>query len=463
MPEGVQRAAIILAAGQGTRMKSVLPKVLHKVGGKALIDWAMDLAAALGCARTIVVTGANAPDLHAAVASRLGEGAVAVQDPPRGTADAVKAAAAALADFSGDVVILYGDAPLIRPQTVSALFELRAERNGVAALGFEALDPTGYGRLILAEDGSVARIVEERDANDAERAVTLCNSGVLVADKAVLFQLLSMVGNANAKGEFYLTDIVGLGRSAGFKTHVVEAEEDEVLGVNSREELAEAEAAFQFRSRLAALEAGVTLIDPDTVYFSHDTAIANDVVIEPNVFFGPGVTVKSGALIHAFCHFERAEIGENAEIGPFARFRPGAKLARKVKIGNFVEVKNSNLAEGVKANHLAYIGDADVGARSNLGAGTITCNYDGFDKSRTTIGEDVFIGSDTALVAPVTIGDRAYTAAGSVVTDDVKPGALAIARGRQAEIDGWADAFREKKRAQKAAKAAAKASKDAAE
>ncbi|MGE0045160.1 MAG: bifunctional UDP-N-acetylglucosamine diphosphorylase/glucosamine-1-phosphate N-acetyltransferase GlmU [Hyphomonadaceae bacterium] len=451
-----QRAAVILAAGQGTRMKSTLPKVLHKVGGRPLIGWAMDLAQKLGAARAVAVIAANAPMLHDAAAAALGEKSVAVQDPPRGTADAVKAAAKSLEGFEGDVVILYGDAPLIRAETVEAMFALRAEKGGIAVLGFRAADPTGYGRLMRAADGSVARIVEERDASDAERAETLCNSGVIVADKQMLFQLISMVGNANAKGEFYLTDVVGLGRSSGFLTHVVEAGEAEVLGVNSRAELAEAEAAFQARRRFEAMEAGVTLIDPDTVYFSHDTQLGVDVTIEPNVYFGTGVKVGAGATIHAYCHFERVEIGPECEIGPFARFRPGAKLGKKVKIGNFVEVKNSNLADGVKANHLAYIGDADVGARSNLGAGAITCNYDGFDKFRTTIGEDVFIGSDTALVAPVKVGDRAYTAAGSVITKDVSDGALAVARGRQSELEGRADKIR-------AEKTAAKAQKDAAE
>jgi bifunctional UDP-N-acetylglucosamine pyrophosphorylase/glucosamine-1-phosphate N-acetyltransferase len=449
------RAAIILAAGQGTRMKSALPKMLHRVAGRPLIHWAMDLAGSLGSARTIAVIGPNGLELRAAVSEALGPDGIAVQDPPRGTADAVRAAEPALADFEGDAVVLYGDAPLIRAGTVEAMFALREEAGGLVALGFEAADPTGYGRLILADDGSVARIVEERDASAAERAVNLCNSGIVVADKRMLFQLLGMVGDANAKGEFYLTDVVGLARSAGFLTRVVMAEEAEVLGVNSRAELARAEMAFQKRARLAAMEAGVTLIDPDTVYFSHDTEIGEDVTIEPHVYFGAGVRIGAGSTIHAFCHFEGVEIGEKCEIGPFARFRPGARLARKVKIGNFVEVKNASLAEGAKANHLAYIGDADVGARSNIGAGSITCNYDGFDKHRTTIGEDVFIGSDTALVAPVKVGARAYTAAGSVVTSDVPEGALAIGRGRQTDMEGWADRFREKKQAEKAKRKAA--------
>ena len=449
------RAAVILAAGQGTRMRSALPKVLHRVGGRPLIHWAMGLARCLGCARTVAVIGAAGLELRAAAAEILGPDGIAVQDPPRGTADAVLAAAPALEDFDGDVVVLYGDAPLIRAETVEAMFALRRETGGLVALGFEAADPKGYGRLILTEDGSVARIVEERDASDAERAVKLCNSGIIVADKRMLFQLLGMVSNANAKGEFYLTDVVGLARSSGFPTRAVIAEEAEVLGVNSRAELAQAEIAFQRRARLAAMEAGVTLIDPDSVYFSHDTEIGADVTIEPHVFFGAGVKIGSGCTIHSFCHFEGVQVGDNCEIGPFARFRPGAKLARKVKIGNFVEVKNSNLAEGVKANHLAYIGDADIGARANIGAGSITCNYDGFDKHRTTIGEDAFIGSNTALVAPVQVGARAYTAAGSVVTGDVPEGALAVARGRQADVEGWADKFRDRKLAERAKRKAA--------
>ncbi|MBI1187944.1 MAG: bifunctional UDP-N-acetylglucosamine diphosphorylase/glucosamine-1-phosphate N-acetyltransferase GlmU [Alphaproteobacteria bacterium] len=437
-------------------MKSALPKVLHKVGGKPLIGWAIDLALACACAPAVVVVGAGMAGLRELVTARLGEGSVAVQETPRGTADAVSAARAALAGFEGDVVILYGDAPLVRAETVEAMFALRRERGGLVVLGFDAADPTGYGRLILDGEGAVARIVEERDATHEERRVAFCNSGVVVADAGQLFQLLSMVRNDNAKGEFYLTDVVGLARSAGFKTHAAHAEENEVLGVNSRVDLAEAEAAFQQRARRAALEGGVTMIAPETVYFSHDTCIGRDVTIEPNVYFAEGVTIGAGTVIHAHCHFERTHVSENCEIGPFARFRPNARLERKVKIGNFVEVKNSTLGEGAKANHLAYIGDADVGARSNLGAGAITCNYDGFDKHRTTIGEDVFVGTDTALVAPVTLGARAYTAAGSVITKDVAAGALALGRARQTEIEGWADRFRKAKSAEKAARKADK-------
>jgi bifunctional UDP-N-acetylglucosamine pyrophosphorylase/glucosamine-1-phosphate N-acetyltransferase len=305
---------------------------------------------------------------------------------------------------------------------------------------------------MLGADGVVERIVEHKDANEAERANRLCNSGVMCADAKTLFELLAQVKNENVKGEYYLTDVVGLGRAAGQKTQVLIGEESDALGVNSKVELAAAEAGFQRRARIAAMEAGVTLIDPDTVFFSYDTEVAADVLVEPNVFFGKGVKIGKGARIHAFCHFEQTEIGENAEIGPFARFRPGSKLGRKTKIGNFVEVKNSTFGEGAKASHLSYIGDADVGARANIGAGTIVCNYDGFDKYRTTIGDDAFIGSDTALVAPVRVGDRAYTGTGSVITKDVPDGALGVARGRQSNLDGWADKNRAKKLAAKAVK-----------
>jgi bifunctional UDP-N-acetylglucosamine pyrophosphorylase / glucosamine-1-phosphate N-acetyltransferase len=439
------RAAIILAAGQGTRMKSELPKVLHEVGGRAMLDWAIAAAAASGAERRVVVTGAHAPGVGEHVTAALGPNASVIQDPPLGTAHAVRAAERVLAGFDGDVIILYADAPFVPPARIEEMFALRATKGGLVVLAFEARDPAGYGRIVRGGEDTIERIIEHKDASEAERANPLCNSGVLCADARTLFQLLSMVRNDNAKGEYYLTDVVALGRSAGFATHVLVGQESDALGVNSKVELAAAEAAFQRRARLAAMEAGVTLIDPDTVYFSYDTVLEPDVVVEPNVFFGLEVKVRRGARIHAFCHFEKTEIGENAEIGPFARFRPGAKLGRKVKIGNFVEVKNSTFGEGAKANHLAYVGDTDVGARANIGAGAITCNYDGFDKYRTTIGEDAFIGSDTALVAPVKVGDRAYTGSGSVITKDVPDGALAVARGRQHNIEGWADANRVKK------------------
>jgi bifunctional UDP-N-acetylglucosamine pyrophosphorylase/glucosamine-1-phosphate N-acetyltransferase len=438
------RAAIILAAGQGTRMKSELPKVLHEVGGRAMLDWAIAAAAATGAQRSIVVTGAHAPAVGEHVAKRLGPNATAILDPPLGTAHAVRAAEQALAGFNGDVIILYGDAPFVPAARIEEMFALRAAKGGLVVLAFEARDPTGYGRVV-AQGGVVERIVEHKDASAAERANKLCNSGVMCADARTLFQLLAQVRNENAKGEYYLTDVVALGRAAGAATHVLVGEESDAMGVNSRVELAAAEAAFQHRMRVAMMEAGVTLIDPDTVFFSYDTQIAADVVIEPNVFFGKSVRIAKGARIKAFCHIDGAEIGEGANVGPSARLRPGAKLGKGVKIGNFVEVKNATFGDKAQASHLAYIGDADVGARANLGAGTITCNYDGFDKYRTTIGEDAFIGSDTALVAPVKVGDRAYTGTGSVITKDVPDGALGVARSRQANLEGWADKNRAKK------------------
>jgi|CXWL01.1.fsa_nt_gi bifunctional UDP-N-acetylglucosamine pyrophosphorylase/glucosamine-1-phosphate N-acetyltransferase len=440
------RAAIVLAAGQGTRMKSDLPKVLHPVGGRAMLDWTITAARAVGAERVVVVAGAHAPAVGAHVEKVLGPGSIAIQDPPLGTAHAVRAAEAALAGFDGDIVILYGDAPFVPPERIEAMFALRAVKGGLIALGFEARDPAGYGRFILSGDGALERIVEHKDATESERAVRLCNSGVLCADARVLFQLLSMVKNENAKGEYYLTDVVGIARSSGFATHVLVGDEADAMGVNSRAELAAAEGAFQARARTAAMEAGVTLTDPGSVYFAYDTQIANDVTIEPHVYFGPDVSIAKGARIKAFCHIEGAEIGEGASVGPFARLRPGTKLGARVKIGNFVEIKNSTFGEKAQSSHLTYVGDSDIGARANLGCGTITCNYDGFDKYRTTIGEDAFIGSDTALVAPVKVGDRAYTGSGSVITKDVPDDALAVARGRQHVIEGWARGFREKKR-----------------
>jgi bifunctional UDP-N-acetylglucosamine pyrophosphorylase/glucosamine-1-phosphate N-acetyltransferase len=445
------RAAVILAAGQGTRMRSRLPKVLHAVGGRPMLDWTLALARDLSCGTVTVVVGPHGPEVGAH-AQKAGA-ATALQAEPLGTAHAVRAAEQALAGFDGDVVVLYGDTPLIRAETVEAMFAAREEHGGIVVLGFEAENPTGYGRLLTDPDGTVTAIVEEKDATDAQRAVRLCNSGVFVADCKVLFSLLSMVRNENAKGEYYLTDIVGLGRSSGFRTRAMSCAETEVLGVNSRVDLAAAEAAFQARARRAALEAGVTMIDPDTVYLSYDTHLAPDVIVEPNVVFGPGVSVGAGATIHAFSHLTGAIIGEKAEVGPFARLRPGAALSEGVKIGNFVEVKNAAFGPGAKASHLTYVGDADVGAGANLGAGTITCNYDGFNKHRTVIGAGAFIGSDTALVAPVTVGEGAITAAGSVITRDVPADALAVARGEQTHKDGWAARFRAAKQAKKSAKA----------
>jgi len=433
-------------------MKSDLPKVLHAVGGRAMLDWAIVAAAQVGAVRTTVVTGAHAPAVGEHVAGVLGAGAAVVQDPPLGTAHAVRAAEAAMAGFDGDVVILYGDAPFVPPARIEEMFALRAAKGGLVALAFEARDPAGYGRMVLGADETVERIVEHKDANAAELAIRICNSGVLCADARTLFQLLAQVRNDNVKNEYYLTDVVALARAAGEATYALIGEEADTMGVNSRVELAAAEAAFQQRARVAAMEAGVTLIDPATVFFSYDTQIAADVVIEPNVYFGRGVRIAKGARIKAFCHIEGAEIGEGANVGPSARLRPGTKLGAGVKIGYFVEVKNATFGAKAQASHLTYVGDADVGARANLGCGTITCNYDGFDKYRTTIGEDAFIGSDTALVAPVTVGKGAYTGTGSVITKDVPDSALGVGRARQVNIDGWADANRARKQKAKAEK-----------
>lgn len=444
------RAAIILAAGQGTRMKSSLAKPLHKVGGRPMLDWTLALAGEAGARETVVVWGAHSP----AVRDRAeAEGVkTALQDPPQGTGHAVSCAKDALSGFEGHAVVLYGDTPLIRPQTVEAVFAALEGGASVAVLGFEADDPTGYGRLIEDGQGGLEAIVEHKEASQAQRAITLCNSGVIGAPAALLFDLLSEVGNDNAKGEYYLTDIVAIARSRGLACTAVRGDEAEMLGVNSRIDLAAAEAAFQSRRREDFMQAGVTLTAPDTVFFAFDTQIAADVKVEPHVVFGPGVSIESGAVIHAFSHLEGASVGRDVAVGPYARLRPGAELGAGSKVGNFVEVKKSRLGQGAKANHLTYLGDADIGANANIGAGTITCNYDGFFKHRTVIGEGAFIGSNAALVAPVTIGKGAMTASGSVITEDVPDDALALSRARQETKPGWAARFRKMMQARKAKK-----------
>jgi bifunctional UDP-N-acetylglucosamine pyrophosphorylase/glucosamine-1-phosphate N-acetyltransferase len=447
-----ERAAVILAAGQGTRMKSPIPKVLHKVGGRALIDHAIDVAEGLGCERIVVVLGAGGSEVRAHVARRLGEAAIAVQDPPLGTGHAVLAAKAALADFAGEVVVTLADSALLTPEAVTPLFDLRSAGADVAVLGFHAADPKGYGRLIVTHGDRVVRIVEEREATTAERAVSACNSGVLAAPAALLFQLLSQVGCDNAKGEYYLTDVVGIAAKAGKQVRAAFAKEEVFQGVNSQAELAEAEAAFQRRRRLELMEAGVTLAAPQTVFLSWDTRVGPGVVIEPNVVIAEGVEIESGAVIRSFCHLEGALVRGGAIVGPYARLRPGADIGEDAHIGNFVEVKKVRVGKGAKANHLAYLGDGSVGAGANIGAGTIFCNYDGFDKYDTHVGENAFIGSNSALVAPVTVGEGAYVGSGSVITEGVAPDALALGRGRQAEKPGWAAEFRARKLAEKAAK-----------
>ena len=447
-PPSKARAAVILAAGQGTRMKSPTPKVLHAVGGRSLIDRAIDAAQALDCERIVVVVGANSPAVGARAASRLGDQGVAVQDPPLGTAHAVLAARAALADFDGDVVIMNGDHPLQGAGDMAPLFALRSTGADVAVLGFEAVDPSPYGRLLI-RDGRLTRIVEAKDASPQQLTVKACNTNVIVARADVLFGLLDRVGNDNAKGEYYLTDVIGLANGDGLDVRVAFAPEDSVMGVNSQAELAVAESLFQARRRAELMAEGVSMTAPDTVHLSWDTVIAGGAVVEPYVIFAPGVEVQEGAVIRAFSHLEGAVVRSGAIVGPYARLRPGADIGQDAHIGNFVEVKKVKVGRGAKANHLSYLGDGSVGEKANIGAGTIFCNYDGFDKSETHIGAGAFIGSDTALVAPVRVGEGAYTGSGSVITEDVAPNALAIARGRQVEKPGWAEAFRAAKKNRK--------------
>jgi bifunctional UDP-N-acetylglucosamine pyrophosphorylase/glucosamine-1-phosphate N-acetyltransferase len=439
-------AAIILAAGQGTRMKSPLPKVLHRVGGRAMLDWVIDAAEGLGAEKIVVVVGKDATAVTAHVEKRLGPGSTAVQDPPMGTGHAVLAAKAALAGFDGDVVVSYADGPLLSAVEIKPLLDLRRDGADLAVLGFQATDPAPYGRLILGQGDRLLRIVEAKDASVAERAVRACNSGVLAASAGLLFDLLAQVRADNAKGEYYLTDVAGLADAAGKSVRVAFAPEEAFLGVNSQGELAKAEAAFQARRRTALMDQGVSMLAPDTVHLAFDTQIAAGATVEPYVVFGPGVTIEAGAVIRAFSHLESCIVREGALIGPYARLRPGADIGRNAHIGNFVEVKKVKVGEGAKANHLSYLGDGSIGAGANIGAGTIFCNYDGFDKFETHVGAGAFVGSNSSLVAPVTIGDGAFTGSGSVITGDVAPDALALGRARQEEKPGWATRFRAMKR-----------------
>ncbi len=427
---------VILAAGQGTRMKSDLPKVLHMVAGAPLLVHAMRAGASLAPAHTVVVAGHGADLVEKAARGYDEEVQIAHQAKQKGTAHAVAQAAPALANFDGDVIVLYGDTPFISSETLARMCEAR-QSHDVVVLGFEAADPGRYGRLVMQGD-TLEKIVEFKDADDAIRTITFCNSGVIAASAKTLFELIDAVSDDNAAGEYYLTDIVGLARGRGLSATAIACDEAETLGVNSRAELAQAEAAFQARARTEALETGVTMQAPETVYFGFDTVVGRDTVIEPNVVFGPEVTIESGAHIRAFSHLEGCHVARGGVVGPYARLRPGAELAEDARIGNFVEIKNAQVGEGAKVNHLSYVGDASVGADSNIGAGTITCNYDGVMKHRTEIGERVFIGSNTMLVAPVKVGDDAMTASGSVITHDVAPEALAIARARQEDKPGMA-------------------------
>lgn len=442
---------VVLAAGLGSRMNSDLPKVLHPLAGAPLLAHALRAGAELEPDRVVVVTGHGAKAVEAAARVFQPDALVAHQDEQLGTAHAVARARSALDGFAGDVLVLYGDTPFVRAETLQAMIAAR-ESHGVVVLGFEAADPGRYGRLVM--DGNVLdRIVEYRDATPAERAITLCNSGVICADAETLFQLIDQVDNKNAAGEFYLTDIVAIARQSGLSVGVVRCDEAETLGINTRAELAAAESAFQVRARAAALETGVTLIAPETIHFALDTVIGRDAVVGPNVVFGPEVTIETGAEIRAFCHLEGCHVSRGAVVGPFARLRPGTELAEDTRVGNFVEIKAAILGEGAKVNHLSYIGDADVGEGANLGAGTVTCNYDGVLKRRTVIGARAFVGSDTMLVAPVSIGADAMTGSGSVITKDVPEGALALGRARQINLPGRARQIMAALRAKKAAKA----------
>ncbi len=446
MSSPVDLAAVILAAGMGTRMKSALPKVMHPLAGRPMIVHLLETVRALSPQRVVAVIGPEMPSVAKAVAPWP-----CVEQTERlGTGHAVAQARSALDGFSGDVLILYGDTPLIEKKSLEAMRQARRNGAGVVVLGFRPDDPGSYGRLVTDAKGGLEAIVEAKEATEAQRAITLCNSGVMCVDGARLFDWISRVDNKNAKGEYYLTDIVALARADGLACAVVEGAEEEMLGVNSRIDLAQAEAVMQARLRQSAMENGATLIDPATVHFCHDTQLGRDVTIDPYVVFGPGVVVEDGVHIKGFSHIEGALVRARAQVGPYTRLRPQADIGEDCHIGNFVEIKKATVETGAKVNHLTYIGDARIGTKTNIGAGTITCNYDGFFKYHTDIGANVFIGSNTALVAPVSIGDGATVGAGSVITRSVDPGALSVARGKQADRAGWGERFREVMRERKA-------------
>ena len=433
--------AIVLAAGEGTRMASARPKVLHAVAGKPLLGHVLEAVAKSGVTATAVVVGPGQDKVAAEAQRVLPDAATFVQRERRGTAHAVLAAKAAIEQGADDILIVYGDTPLIRPATLTRLRAPLAAGAALAVLGFRPTDPTGYGRLIIQGDELLA-IREEADASAAERAIALCNGGLMALAGNSALAILDRIGDHNRKHEFYLTDAVEIARGMKLRAVAVEVEEDDVRGINTKSQLAEAEAVAQQRLRKAALDGGVTLIAPETVFLSADTKFGRDVVVEPYVIFGEKVTVEDGAVIHAFSHLVGAHVGKGVSVGPFARLRPGTQLGEGSRIGNFVEVKEAVIEAGAKANHLSYIGDAFVGANANVGAGTITCNYDGADKHRTTIGKGAFIGSNSALVAPVEIGEGAYVGSGSVITQNVPADALALARGRQTIKEGWASRLR---------------------
>ena len=445
--------AVILAAGDATRMKSSQSKVLHPVAHLPVISHVTRIAAAAGVAEIALVVGRDADRVAEAGASGLEVPVTPIlQKERKGTGHAVLMARDVIARGFDDIIMLYGDAPLVNPQSLADAMAAREAGADLVVLGFRAADPTGYGRM-LVENGELIAIREHKEASEAERAVNLCNGGVITfpGDRAI--ELLEAIGNNNAKGEYYLTDMIEIGRARGLKAIALEAPEEDMMGCNTRAELAEIEAVWQARARHAAMLSGVSMQDPKSVFLAHDTALGMDVTLEPNVVFGPGVTVENGATIRAFSHIEGAHIGENAEIGPFARLRPGAELAEGAKVGNFCEVKKAKVGKGAKVNHLTYIGDAVIGAKANIGAGTITCNYDGTNKHQTEIGAGAFIGSNSSLVAPVRIGDRAYVASGSVVTRDVPDNAVAFGRVKeQVNREGHAETVRARAQAIKDAR-----------
>ena len=440
---------IVLAAGKGTRMKSDLPKVLHEIAGRSMVSHVLAVAEQAGATDQAIVVGAQADVVRKAILAEKPNAQTFEQTEQLGTAHAVLAAREALEGFSGHILVLYGDTPLLSAKTIQNLAETLNQGSDLAVLGFEAEDPTGYGRLLTNEAGGLIAIREHKDASEEERAVTLCNSGVFAFHSKHLLNLLERVENNNAKGEYYLTDVVEIARQDGLSVGTMICEEEEVLGVNSREQLSQAEAILQKRLRRKAMEEGATLIAPETVFFSHDTKLGRDVLVEPNVVFGPGVEVGDHVTLRAFSYFEECKVQDEAIIGPYARLRPGTDIGPKAKVGNFVEIKKAIVEKGAKVNHLTYIGDARVGEEANIGAGTITCNYDGFLKYHTDIGAGAFVGSNSALVAPVKIGDGAYVGSGSVITKNVTPGALALTRAAHEEREGWAEKFKTVKKREK--------------
>jgi bifunctional UDP-N-acetylglucosamine pyrophosphorylase/glucosamine-1-phosphate N-acetyltransferase len=440
--------AIVLAAGEGTRMKSGKPKVLHQVANRSMVGHVLATLTTAGATSVAVVIGPDREDVAKEVQKGVPEARIFVQKDRLGTAHAVLSAREALERGADDVIVAFGDTPLVLAETFAKLRAPLAQGAGVVAMGFEANDPTGYGRFITSGDELIA-IREHKDASDAEREITLCNGGLMAIRGDLALTLLDRVGNDNAKGEYYLTDVVEIARDLGYRTAIAIVPEEEVHGVNDRAQLASAERMSQDRLRQEAMASGVTLIAPETVFFSHDTRLGQDVVVEPHVVFGPGVIVEEGAVVHSFSHLEGTRIASGAGVGPFARLRPGASIGPKAKVGNFVEIKNTELGAGAKVSHLTYLGDARIGADVNIGAGTITCNYDGFGKYRTEIGDGAFIGSNSSLVAPLTIGKGAFVGSGSVITDSIPDNALGLGRGRQIVKEGWAIEFRDKAQAAK--------------